>query len=171
MTPSEWLEIHLRGGVGSDQRMARWLGDALDPEQPLETSAKVIKKLREVFKARDSDFFYGIGKGLETLKKKEQKLLDDPRYHLACAYDLLHAQKGVPTKKELVEMALRHWAVKQVFGNSLFIIPTMRFDAKKEKEIARAIEKLQTIKWNRYYKELELDHLPAAKAGRKPTSR
>jgi hypothetical protein len=171
MTPSEWLEIHLRGAVGSDQRTARWLQDALDPEQPLEASAKAIEKLRETIEARDSDFFYEIARGLEALNKKEQALLNDPRYHLACAYDLLCDQKGAPTKRELVEMAKRHWAVKQVFRNSLFVIPTMRFNAEKEKEIARSIEQLPVIKWNRYYLELGLDHLPEAKAGPKAKER
>jgi hypothetical protein len=169
MSPATWLESHLRGQVGSEQRMARWLQDALAPEQPLEILPKAIDKLREAVEARDSDFFHQIARGLEALRKKEQALLDDPRYHLVCAYDLL-CDHGTPTKKELVEMALRHWAVKKVFHNSRFVIPTQRFDAKEKKQIARAIKQLPTVKWNRHYEELGLDHLPTAKAGRKPTS-
>ena len=89
-------------------------------------SQEAIEKLQEAVRTRDADFFYEIARGLEALKKKEQALLDDPRYHLACAYDLLYDQHDAPTKKELVEMAQRHWALKIVTNNSPFVIPTQR---------------------------------------------
>ena len=59
-------------------------------------------------------------------------------------------------------MAQHHWAAKRTLNNTA--LPP---NAKIEKLIIREKERLPKVRWNRYYKELGLENLPAAKAGRR----
>jgi hypothetical protein len=91
MTHSQWLEEHLHGHPGSDQRAAYQLAAELAPERGLYASIDKFPEIVEKLKARDSAFFYKIARGLDALARNEQAFSEDPRYHLACAYEMLRA--------------------------------------------------------------------------------